>query len=325
MKRAMSNLSPEEIGQLALRFAPEGMLEAPVPFGGGHINDTYLFSPAGEKGVRYVLQRINRTAFPHPEDVMDNMLRVTQHLREQIVLRGGDPQRETLRLLRTQDGLFFAVDRNGDYWRSYSFVSDSVSYDRSDDERIFRESGRAFGRFLSMLDGFDAASLHETIGRFHDTPHRFAALHEAVARDAAGRAGGVRDLMMPGLCAYDFGDAIRYGASTAAEDERDLSRVNLSLPLYRAYAEGYLSEVGDVLTGEELRSLPVGAKMMTLETGVRFLTDYLDGDVYFKVACPDHNLVRARTQLKLLQDMDAHWDEMVSVIVELDSRKKGGA
>lgn len=189
MKRAVSNLSPEEIGQLALRFAPEGMLEAPVPFGGGHINDTYLFSPAGEKGVRYVLQRINRTAFPHPADVMDNMLRVTQHLREQIVLRGGDPQRETLRLLRTQDGLFFAVDRNGDYWRSYSFVSDSVSYDRSGDERIFRESGRAFGRFLSMLDGFDAASLHETIGRFHDTPHRFAALHEAVARDAAGRAG----------------------------------------------------------------------------------------------------------------------------------------
>ena len=184
----MSNLSPEEIGQLALRFAPEGMLKAPVPFGGGHINDTYLFSPAGEKGVRYVLQRINRTAFPHPEDVMDNMLRVTQHLRGQIVLRGGDPQRETLRLLRTQDGLFFAVDRNGDYWRSYSFVSDSVSYDRSGDERIFRESGRAFGRFLSMLDGFDAASLHETIERFHDTPHRFAALHEAVARDAAGRA-----------------------------------------------------------------------------------------------------------------------------------------
>ena len=171
------------------------MLKAPVPFGGGHINDTYLFSPAGEKGVRYVLQRINRTAFPHPEDVMDNMLRVTQHLREQIVLRGGDPQRETLRLLRTQDGLFFAVDRNGDYWRSYSFVSDSVSYDRSGDERIFRESGRAFGRFLSMLDGFDAASLHETIERFHDTPHRFAALHEAVARDAAGRAGGVRDLI----------------------------------------------------------------------------------------------------------------------------------
>lgn len=379
MKRAMSNLSPEEIGRLALCFAPEGVLDPPVPFGGGHINDTYLFSPRGEKGVRYVLQRINKAAFPHPEDVMDNMLRVTQHLREQIVLRGGDPQRETLRLLRTQDGLFYAVDRNGDYWRSYSFVSDSISYDRSGDEGIFRESGRAFGRFLRMLDGFDAASLHETIERFHDTPHRFAALNEAVARDAAGRAQGVRDLIalalsyepfsstlvdalasgrlplrvthndtklnnvlldertgralcvidldtvMPGLCAYDFGDAIRYGASTAAEDERDLSRVHLSLPLYRAYAEGYLSEVGGVLTDAELRSLPVGAKMMTLETGVRFLTDYLNGDVYFKVACPDHNLVRARTQFQLLGEMVAHWDEMVSLIDELASREKSGA
>lgn len=379
MTRAMSNLSPEEIGRLALRFAPEGVIDAPAPFGGGHINDTYLFSPAGEKGVRYVLQRINKAAFPHPEDVMDNMLRVTQHLREQIVLRGGDPQRETLRLLRTQDGHFFAVDRNGDYWRSYSFVSDSISYDRSGDEGIFRESGRAFGRFLRMLDGFDAASLHETIERFHDTPHRFAALNEAVARDAAGRVEGVRDLIalalsyepfastlvdalasgrlplrvthndtklnnvlldertgralcvidldtvMPGLCAYDFGDAIRYGASTAAEDERDLSRVHLSLPLYRAYAEGYLSEVGGVLTDAELRSLPVGAKMMTLETGVRFLTDYLNGDVYFKVACPDHNLVRARTQFQLLGEMDAHWDEMASLIDELASREKSGA
>ena len=93
--------------------------------------------------------------------------------------------------------------------------------------------------------------------------------------------------------------------------------MNLSLSLYRAYAEGYLSEVGTVLTGEELRSLPVGAKMMTLETGVRFLTDYLDGDVYFKVACPDHNLVRARTQLKLLQEMEAHWQEMNEIVREL--------
>ena len=373
----MSKLSPEEIGLLALRFAPEGILEAPVPFGGGHINDTYLFSPAGEKGVRYVLQRINRSAFPRPEDVMDNMLRVTEHLRRQIVLRGGDPQRETLRLLRTRDGAFFAVDRNGDCWRSYSFVSDSVSYDRSGDEAVFRESGRAFGRFLAMLDGFDASSLHETIERFHDTPRRFAALRDAIRRDAAGRAQGVSDLtglalsyepfastlvdaladgrltlrvthndtklnnvlldertgralcvidldtVMPGLCAYDFGDAIRYGASTAAEDEPDLSRVRLSLPLYRAYAEGYLAEAGSLLSRQELLSLPVGAKMMTLETGVRFLTDYLNGDVYFKTAYPEHNLVRARTQFALLSDMDAHWDEMVSVVRELGSPDEG--
>ena len=374
----MSNLSPEEIGRLALCFAPEGVLDEPVPFGGGHINDTYLFSPAGERGVRYVLQRINKAAFPNPEYVMDNMLRVTCHLRGQIVLRGGDPLRETLKLLRTRDGAYFAVDRNGDYWRSYSFVSDSVSYDRSEDESIFRESGRAFGRFLSMLDGFDAASLHETIERFHDTPNRFRDFRRAVQNDAAGRAAGVRglidralcyepfasrlvdalaqgrlklrvthndtklnnvlidvhtgralcvidlDTVMPGLAAYDFGDAIRYGASTAAEDEPDLDKVHFSLPLYRAYAEGYLGEVGDALDAEELRSLPVGAKMMTLETGIRFLGDYLNGDVYFKTAYPDHNLVRARTQFRLLEEMDAHWDDMERLVQELGSRKGTG-
>ena len=364
----MSNLSPEEIGQLALCFAPEGMLKAPVPFGGGHINDTYLFSPAGEKGVRYVLQRINRTAFPHPEDVMDNMLRVTQHLREQIVLRGGDPQRETLRLLRTQDGLFFAVDRNGDYWRSYSFVSDSVSYDRSGDERIFRESGRAFGRFLSMLDGFDAASLHETIERFHDTPHRFAALHEAVARDAAGRAGGVRDLIdlalsyepfsstlvdalacgrlplrvthndtkinnvlfdsksgealvvidldtvMPGLVGHDFGDAIRFVANYVEEDSPEYEKAGINMEVFRAFADGFLSQTALALTETEIDTLALSSFVLACELATRFLNDYILGDPYFKINYPEHNLVRTRCQIELAKDMLKHMDEMNEIV-----------
>ena len=125
------------------------------------------------------------------------------------------------------------------------------------------------------------------------------------------------DTVMPGLCAYDFGDAIRFGASTAAEDERDLDQVRLSIPLYRAYAEGYLAEVRDSLTQRELASLPVGAKMMTLECLIRFLEDYLNGDVYFKTDYPEHNLARARTQLKLLAEMDAHWAEMVEIVNEL--------
>ena len=368
-------LTVEEVRALAAQFAPEGNVGEPRPFGGGHINDTYLFCREDGTCCQYVLQRINKNAFPNPEQVMDNMLRVTEYLRDRIIERGGDPVRETLKLLKTTEGKFFAIDRNDDYWRSYSFVADSVSYDRSDDENIFRESGHAFGRFLSMLDGFDAASLHETIVRFHDTPKRFRDFHAAVEKDACGRAAGVRDLIekalsyeafgatltdalkrgdlplrvthndtklnnvlidektghavcvidldtvMPGLCAYDFGDAIRYGASTAAEDEKDLSLVHLSMPLYRAYAEGYLGEVCGTLTKEEVDSLPVGAKMMTLENGIRFLGDYLNGDVYFKIDYPEHNLVRARTQFKLLQEMDAHWDEMLLCVRELCSKK----
>ena len=369
-------LTVEEVRELAAQFAPEGCVGRPEPFGGGHINDTYLFSRECDCGAQYVLQRINKNAFPNPEHVMDNMLRVTEYLRDRIIERGGDPVRETLKLLKTRDGKFFAIDRNGDYWRSYSFVSDSVSYDRCDDANIFCESGHAFGKFMSMLDGFDAASLHETIVQFHDTPKRFRDFHNAVESNAAGRADGVRDLIekalayeafadtltgalgrgelplrvthndtklnnvlidentghavcvidldtvMPGLCAYDFGDAIRYGANTAAEDEKDLDKVHLSMPLYRAYAEGYLSEVRDALSENEVDSLPVGAKMMTLENGIRFLGDYLNGDIYFKTEYPEHNLVRAKTQFRLLEEMDAHCDEMLSCVREL-SQKKG--
>ncbi len=124
------------------------------------------------------------------------------------------------------------------------------------------------------------------------------------------------DTVMPGLAAYDFGDSIRFGASTGAEDERDLSRVSLDLGLYRTFAEGFLPACGG-LTGAELDSLPLGAKLMTLECGVRFLTDYLEGDAYFAVSRPEHNLDRARTQFKLVADMELKWDEMCAVIREI--------
>ena len=362
-------LTLDEILALAQQFAPGSELGTPKPFGGGHINDTFLLKR--EDGYRFVLQRINKNVFPNPPQVMENIQRVTHHLRKRIRAVGGDPERETLRILKNADGEMFCIDRNGDYWRAYTFVGNSMSYDQVESADIFRESGRAFGRFMSMLDDFDAASLHETIARFHDTPKRFRDFHAAVDGNASGRADNVRDLIevalsyesfgstlmdqlaagdlplrvthndtklnnvlidtdtgcavcvvdldtvMPGLCAYDFGDAIRFGASTAAEDEQDLSKVHFDMDLYRAYAEGYLSEVAQALSANEVDSLAVGAKMMTLENGIRFLGDYINGDVYFKTAYPEHNLVRARTQFKLLAEMDEHWDEMLACVREL--------
>ena len=118
------------------------------------------------------------------------------------------------------------------------------------------------------------------------------------------------DTVMPGSCLYDFGDAIRFGANTAAEDERDLLKVNLSLPLYKEYAAGYLRSAGGSLTDTERALLPFSARLMTFECGMRFLTDYLNGDTYFSTAYPDHNLVRARDQFKLLEDMEKHFSEM---------------
>ncbi len=125
------------------------------------------------------------------------------------------------------------------------------------------------------------------------------------------------DTVMPGLAAHDFGDSIRFGASTAPEDEKNLDLVQFSLPLYREYAEGFLSECGGNLNPHEIATLPEGAWAMTLECGVRFLTDYLQGDVYFRTHREGHNLDRCRTQFKLVAEMERHWEEMAEIISKL--------
>ena len=118
------------------------------------------------------------------------------------------------------------------------------------------------------------------------------------------------DTVMPGLSLYDFGDAVRFGASTAEEDERDLSKVRFSLPHFAAYVEGYRRSAGETLTRREYELMPEGAKLMTLECGMRFLTDYFNGDVYFHTRRPGQNLDRARTQFALVEDMERKWDAM---------------
>lgn len=122
------------------------------------------------------------------------------------------------------------------------------------------------------------------------------------------------DTIMPGLAANDFGDSIRFGASTAEEDERDLSRVHFDIHLYELYVRGYLEMAKDVLTEAELESLPWGARLMTFECGIRFLADFLQGDTYFKTAYPEHNLVRARTQFRLVEEMEQQFEEMREIV-----------
>lgn len=124
------------------------------------------------------------------------------------------------------------------------------------------------------------------------------------------------DTVMPGLSAYDFGDAIRYGAATAAEDEPDFEKMGLNLHLFGVYARGYL-EAAPSLTDKEVEMLPMGALIMTLELATRFLKDYIDGDLYFKTDYPEHNLIRARTQIRLVADMQCHWDEMNRIVAEI--------
>ncbi len=338
-------------------------------YGNGHINDTFLvICKDGDKEKKYILQRMNNDVFKDPVSLMKNVVLVTDYLREQIIARGGDPERETLNPVRTREGIAYYKDSIGSYWRMYKFITDSVSLDKVRDTDDFYQSGVAFGSFSGQMAGFDASQLVETIPDFHNTPKRYETFERAVEEDICGRAAGVAeeieffrahkqdmeycakalaegriplrvthndtklnnimldaktgkgicvidlDTVMPGLSVFDFGDSIRFGANTAAEDEQDLSKVTLSLELFEIYVKGYLEGCGGALTEEEIRLLPYGAKNMTLECGMRFLTDHLQGDTYFMIHRENHNLDRAHTQIELVKDMERKWEQMRDIV-----------
>jgi len=125
------------------------------------------------------------------------------------------------------------------------------------------------------------------------------------------------DTVMPGFVHFDFGDAIRTFTNTADEDEKDLTKVSMNLDLFKAFAEGFLSETKEILNKTEISILAFSSKLMTFIIGIRFLTDYLDGDIYYKTKYPDHNLIRARVQFKLVESMEEQFKEMEKTIKNL--------
>lgn len=149
--------------------------------------------------------------------------------------------------------------------------------------------------------------------------HNDTKLNNILMDTESGKARAVIDLdtIMPGSMLFDFGDSIRFGASTAAEDEKDLEKVHFDISLFKAYAEGYCAAVKDSITDREAELLPYGAYLMTIECGMRFLTDYLSGDTYFATKYPGHNLVRCRTQIRLASEMEAQETEMKKIIAEI--------
>lgn len=366
----MKPVTQELLRQAAAAFAFDRPVGEAERFGAGHINDTFAVW-AADRSKRWILQRINTDTFTDPAGLMENVTGVTAYLRRQIIERGGDPDRETLNVIPTLDGKAYYTDTEGGAWRAYIFVEGTVCLQKVENERDFYTAAETFGNFQNQLAGYPAATLHETIARFHNTPNRYANFEKALAADVMGRAKDVGpeiafirareadcrvlvdqlaagvlplrvthndtklnnvlidqetgkgicvidlDTVMPGLSAYDFGDSIRFGANDCAEDEPDQSKVHFSLHLYKVFAEGYLAAAGSAMTEAERRSLPWGAKLMTLECGIRFLTDYLEGDHYFKISRPDQNLDRARTQFTLVQGMEREFDAMTQLALEL--------
>lgn len=366
----MDEKKREQIVEVSKAFYFAGTLVDAKEFGNGHINDTYLLTYEMEEKeiMNVILQKMNKNVFPKPEEVMENIVGVTNFLKKKIQAAGGDVDRETLTVILTTEGKPYHKDFTGEFWRSFVYITDTSCYDLPENEEVFYQCAYAFGNFQSMLADYPAETLHETIANFHNTKARFATFKKAVEADVMGRADSVReeiafvlereadanyftelleagelplrvthndtklnnimvdnatgkgicvidlDTVMPGLAMNDFGDSIRSGASTGAEDEKDLSKVSCDMNLFEVYAKGFIEGCGGKLTTREIELLPMGAKIMTYECGMRFLTDYLQGDVYFKIHRPEHNLDRCRTQFKLVADMESKWQSMQEIV-----------
>lgn len=361
----------QDILKITEAFPYFGKLSSFKPIGNGHINDTFaiIYEQDNGKELKLLLQRINTDVFKNPKELMDNIIGVTEHLKNKILEYGGDPSRETLTVYKTKDGEGFYSAPDGTFWRIYNFVDDTYSLDSINSPQEFYEAAYSFGNFRKLLSDYPIDSLYDTIPNFHNTVSRFNDFKEAVKNDIKGRAKLVKadidfvlerekdcgvlvslinekklplsvthndtklnnvlfdnntkkgicvvdlDTVMPGLSLYDFGDSIRFGANTAAEDEKDLSKVKIDLELYKAYVEGYLKATGEDILEEEINNLTFSSKLMTLECGMRFLGDYLNGDVYFsKIDYSEHNLVRARTQLKLVKEIEENFDKMEAIV-----------
>lgn len=335
-------------------------------YGNGHINDTYLIQPN-----KYILQRINTSIFKNPDNLMKNILNVTEFLKEKIKADGGNPEREMLSVVKTTDGKSFYKYDEENCFRVYNFITDTIAIETADKPEQLYNAARGFAKFQKYLNDFPAETLYETIENFHNTPIRYNNLLEAIENDIMGRAKDVKeeidyalaqkewiscvvdgisdgsiplrvthndtkinnvlfdkdteeaicvidlDTVMPGSLLYDFGDALRIGAATAPEDETDLDKLWFDIDYFKAFSKGFAEEIGDSITKKEIELLPLSAKLLTYECGIRFLTDYLNGDTYFKIHRPNHNLDRARTQFKLVRDIDFKLDEMKKIISEL--------
>jgi hypothetical protein len=342
----------------------------------GHINETYMATyNQGGTLARYIHQKINQTVFRKPVEVMDNLVRVTTHLRERLLRDGGrDVTRRALTVIPARNGRSFYRDPDGEYWRTFVFVERAQTFEAVQSPRQAYEAGRAFGEFQHLVVDLPGKRLHETIPHFHNTRRRFDRLKEVIQSDPYNRAKVAAkevefaleqepivdalleaqkrgecpervthndtkfnnvmldwetgealcvldlDTVMPGLVLYDFGDMVRTTTSPTLEDERDLSKVGVRLPVFEALAHGYLSATAPFLTKGERNRLVLAGKLITYTIGIRFLTDFLAGDTYFRIHRPEHNLDRSRTQFTLIRSIDKQEQKMRTMVEKLWQR-----
>ncbi|KKE81530.1 hypothetical protein N481_21680 [Pseudoalteromonas luteoviolacea S4047-1] len=334
---------------LAVQYGLCGEEISMKPIGSGHINTTMLLNDSERM---LVVQKLNTTVFPEPDQLVENARLIEQHL----VGKSGVGAYELgiIKHVPTHSGRFL-VEYQGEVWRALEFIGKSYSEDVVDCVVKAQTAAGAFGCFAKALNDFDATQLFPVIPDFHNLAMRIDKLNQVIEQDPVGRVSGCLadiqfcqsqyelahevqqteaklplrvchndtkinnmlfdastnkakavidlDTCMPGYWLYDFGDMVRTFCSPEPEDSTNLSNVVVRVEIFEAIVKGYIAEVADKLTDVERESLILGAKVMPLMIGIRFLTDYLDGDNYFATKHDAHNLERARNQFALYQDI----------------------
>jgi Ser/Thr protein kinase RdoA (MazF antagonist) len=335
----------DEIVQIMEEFQITGSPVRAERFGGGHINETFKITTQEKSAPDYLLQKINHEVFQDVQGLMQNISRVTEHIKSK---KTSGP-RQVLTIIPSKEGrLFYHAD--GVFWRVFIFIDNARTYENAKSEKQAFEAAKMVGLFLRDLSDYPAADLHITIPNFHNIEFRLQHFHNALSgadrqrkikalhqieavqnsapillkffksatsgelplrithndtkfnnvlldEDGHGVALVDLDTVMPGYVFYDVGDGLRTGTVTAEEDEQNLDRVKVDESKYDAYINGYLEGAGDILWDNELESLTMAGFYMAFMMGVRFLTDFLDGDVYYRTDFPEHNYYRARCQL----------------------------
>lgn len=353
------------------QFDVEGIFTGCHPTGKGHINDTLLVTTNKPGSEGYILQRINHQIFTNVPKLMENITRVTTHLKSKLSEQSAKNQVEkVLDVIKTRDGATFTRDAAGNYWRCYAYCPHSPQKEGDVSPEQAFEGGKALGKFQALLADLPGDPLFEIIPRFHNLAWRLENLHKAEEANVAGRVDEVKDVLeklhirenemltvhrlglegkipvrithndtkfnnilfneagkavciidldtvMSGYVLNDFGDAVRTLSNTTREDENNITGLKFNMELYRKFAAGYLGEARHFLTETETSLLAFSCKLLTYIMAVRFMTDYLAGDVYYKISHPLQNIHRAKNQIKLIECMEEQFAEMESVIRKL--------
>ncbi len=348
----------EKLQLICHQFKVESSIQSIKTLESGHINDTYLITLNNNE--RYVLQKLNTSVFNDIKGVMANKITVSKHLKQ---LKS---PYQSLDFIMTKTSKYYYRDEMNDYWNMMVYISNCVTYDIPNTNKIVYEAGKLYGDFITQNATLSSGVIKETLPDFHNVPLRFSQFEQALKtaddikittakevidfakknkdemcelaalktnnifpirithndaklsnilfnKNEEGLAVIDLDTVMPGIVHFDFGDSVRSICTNAAEDDDDFDAIAIKLDYYEAFCKGHADATKTILTPQEVKYLPLGVKTIIFIMGLRFLTDYLNNNKYYKVKYDAHNLVRCKNQFKLVESVQQHYDHILKI------------